>query len=166
MNQLHDDEAADGWDIEHARIGVEGGALPVGPAAGAGNLNGSFQRCRCVQGAQAVGLHPLQGLGAQLRGEVDEILLRESLTLEGPGFSRKRLSRRRPFSRCVRAWYGPFFDGPYGLARLTVEYETEALLRDLHHRLDGFPLHGDVAQYGRGGFGFGRSLLTVPPVRR
>ena len=111
---------------------------------------------RREQWAVVILLQDGQRLLAQVRREVDDVVLRDPLPVEGRGLGRKGLRRRRFFARHRRLRNGSLFDGPDRLARHTIEDVDEALLAHQRYGFDGLPVHTDIDQVR------GRRRVIVP----
>ena len=151
-------------DIEDPRLGVERPTVPVPATRRAGKrertpgVSRSRHRRRREHRPEHVGLDDLERLGAQLRREVDQIVDGKPLTVERRRLGREGLCRPRLLPRRRGRRHRPLFNRPHRLPRHAVKHEQEAVLGDLHHRLDGLPSDGDVAEHGR------RRQVVVPQV--
>ena len=96
--------------------------------------------------ADVVIRHERLGLGAELGGEVDQVVDGHALPLERRRPGGERLRRRVPLAGDVSRRHRPLLDRPDRLARGAVEHEEEALLRRLGERLDGPAVHRDVRE--------------------
>ena len=144
--------------VEDVRLGIEAGPAPVGAAHRARRDQGALDRGRGEERTGAVLAEDRERLGAQLRGQVDEVVLVETLALEGRRAGGKRLRRRGLLARHVRRGHGPLFQRPDRLARPAVEDEGEAVLGHLRDRGKRGPVAFQVDQDGR------RRHVVVPQV--
>ena len=96
-------------------------------------------------------LEPLQRHLAELRREVDQVVLGDPLHLVGGRTGRERLRRRQLLAGNLGMGHGPLLDGPDGLTGLPVQRVKESLLGGLEDSGDRLPVDGDVQQDGCGG---------------
>ena len=94
----------------------------------------------------------------ELGSEVDEVVLSDTLKLEGCRPRGKTLGRRRLLSGYVGRRYRTLLHRPNWLARLSVEDIGPALFRRLHQGLDRSSVDGDLHEIGGGG------SVVVPDV--
>src|SRR5689334_20998901 len=102
--------------------------------------------------------HDLERLSLQFRREVDEIVIAQTLRLEGRGPRGKGLCRSGLFAWHIRLRYALLFDRPDGLAGHAVEYECKAALRNLRDGWNPAAFDGDIDEHGR------RGQIVVPDV--
>jgi hypothetical protein len=111
-----------------------------------------------VNSGPCVALQDLDCLRAQLRREVDEVLLRRALQIERRRLGRDRLRRRRALAGHVRLRHGALDDRPHGFARRAIQHVRVRLFRDLHERFDRSAVDRDVHEDRR------RGRVEVPQV--
>src|SRR6185503_17684913 len=91
--------------------------------------------------------------GAQLRREVDDVILLETVPVVGEWLAarveRHRLRRRIPFARHIAFLNRPLFDRPDRLAVRTIEHVQHRLLGRLRERLDRPSVDGDIRENRR-----------------
>ena len=117
------------------------------------------ERRRRVERAHPEVLHRLPRHRADLRREVDEVVLGDT-----PGIRTARAWSETAASaprarRARRRGHGPLLDRPDRLAGHAIEREDEPLLGDLRDRLDSLAVDGDVEQVRRG-----RQVVVPQPV--
>ena len=160
--QAEDIKPVVGRNVQHPRVGVDGGAPPVRASCGERTPEcalippADHQRRRCIQRPDTERLDRLQRHLPNLRREVHEVVGRDALIVEWRGFGRKRLGSRRTLTRDVRRRHRPLLDWPHRLSRDSVEGEHKTLLGDLGHRLDRSSVNRDVEKVGR------RRQVVVP----
>src|SRR5438876_11021381 len=135
--------------VQRPGLGVARRARPARASGYAGHQNrGLLQRRGREQRTVVVLFQNGQRLLAQLRREVDYVVLRYSLPVEGSGPGRKGLRRGRSLAGHRRLGNGSLFDGPDRLACHTVKDVAEALLAHLRNGLDRPSVYTDVDQVG------------------
>ncbi len=151
-------ESVHGRHIQQSRLRVGGRSRPAGAAADVRALNGALQPIvvaqhrRGEQGAESKIRHRLDRHRPNLRGEIDQIVHRHTLVLEGRRLGRKRLGRRQGLALHVAVGrHRTFLDWPHRVAGRPVEHVGESLFADLRHRLGRPPVGVDVNQGRRGG---------------
>ena len=139
--------------IEYVRLGVQRAALPVCTTRRVGHhqcaqvpLPAAHDR-RGKDRTQFVVGHELDRLGSELRCEVDQIVDRDALPLEGRRSGRERLCRRVPFLRDIAFLDRPLLDGPYRLPGRPIEHVDPPLFGGLRDSLDRAAIDGDVGEY-------------------
>ena len=126
-----------GADIEHAGFGIDRRAGPVG-AAGDRRAPGSCRAATaaCTAGRDRMCRNDVDRLLADLRREVDQVLLAHALDVERRRLGRKRLGLRRALAGHAGGRHRPLLDRPHRFAGDAVEHVDEGLLGHLRHRLD------------------------------
>jgi hypothetical protein len=84
----------------------------------------------------------------QLRREVDDIVLCDSLSIKRSGLGWKGLGPGCFLAGHSRLGTGSLFDGPYRLARDAIEDIAEALLAHLGDSLHRLSVHANINQIG------------------
>ena len=144
-------------DVEDAGQGIERGAGMIRstrhPRHGERRLLASLTRDdrRREHRSQEELPGDLERLVSQLGREVDQIVDRHALEIEGRRSGRKGLGRRRPLPGYRGLRYRAFFDRPDGLARDPVEDVGEGRLGHLGDDLPQPAVDHDIGEHGRGG---------------
>ena len=99
FRQRHDDRAGERGNEEHPAHRIDARAAPVGAADVTRHLHGAALGWRREQRAAIPLLQHLERLRAQLRREVDHIIVEHALAIEGRRLGRKRLRCRRALAR-------------------------------------------------------------------
>src|SRR5262249_12976025 len=89
-------------------------------------------------------LQLLQRAPVKVRRKVEQVFLDRSLQIERRRPGRKRLRPRRPLARYSALRHRTLFDGPDGLASLSIEDVGKRLLADLNHGSNAPTVDGDV----------------------
>ena len=148
--------------VQNAGVRVHRRAGETGPATGARDDECpelavlAFDDERLEDRTELQRGRDLQRLLAQFRREVDEVVLRRALAVEGGRLGRERLGRRQHLAGHGALRHRAVLDGPDGLAGDTVEDVGERGLRDLGQRLDGLAVDHDVHDVRR------RADVVVP----
>ena len=142
-----------GHGVVDAGLGIEGAGVPVPRSPPSRIRQGADLPLLVVQQAgrrehrpEPEGLDELQGPRPELRREVDQVVLHESLAVEGRRLRRERLGRRQSLPWDPRAGHGPLFDRPHRLPGTAIEDVEEAGLRGLHDGVDPLPVDRDLAE--------------------
>lgn len=91
----------------------------------------------------------VERLLVQLRREIDQVLVAQTLDIDRRRPRRKRLGFSGTFAGNTGGRDRTLLDRPNWLAGQTIEDVNEGLLGDLRHRLDAASVDGDVDQIGR-----------------
>ena len=141
-----------GIDVEHARVGIERAAWPVGAV---GDEQQAFlavlaaHNRRREQRADLVLRDQRHRFGLDLWREVDDEVFEKTLALERRRLGGEGLRRRVPLARHRAFLDRPLFDRPHRLTGLAVEHVDEPLLGGLGDRRDLASVHRDVDENGR-----------------
>ena len=119
-------------DVQHVEHGIEAGAVPFGAAKVSWRRNRALQARRRVNRPRQVAAEVFQRLRARLRSDVREIGLGQRLPDERLGLQRNELRRRGFLTRYRRARHGNVSHRKQRLARVPIEDEGEAHLRELY----------------------------------
>src|SRR5438045_2415200 len=101
-------------DIEHTGFRVHGSPTPVTTTGDSRDQDRAAQRWRGKQRAMIVASHDIHRFLVDLRRQIDQVLVTQSLHVD-----RRRLGRKRLGFRCALAGHaggrdGLLFDWPYG----------------------------------------------------
>ena len=129
-------------DVEHARLGSNEPPPQLTVPDGPGRTSDPSRLGGVKIGPSRYFCISLLRRGLQLRRQIEGILEGHALRGHRRRPRRKRLAGRAAFARDVALRHRPFLDRPDRLARHAIEYEHEAMLRQLG---DGFDAAaGDV----------------------
>src|SRR5438876_7898793 len=122
----------DRGDVADSRLWITRRARPTCASGDAGQLDRRFlKRRRREQRSVVVLFQHGQRLLAQLRREVDDVILRDSLPIKWSGLGREGLRWGASLSGHRRLGNGSLFDGPNRIARHTVKHVAKTLLAHL-----------------------------------
>src|SRR5215813_2430339 len=165
------DGAAGRWSAQRQDVGlgyrgyveppgrrVGGGARPARSATDTWQGNGAALAGGSEQRAPVVPIENRQRLLAQLRREVDQLLLPHTLTVKRGRPGRERLSRGRLLAGNRGLGHHPVLDRPDWSTRQSIEHVDESLLGDLRHGLDAPAIDRDVNEVR------GRGDVVIPHV--
>src|SRR5687768_6163102 len=140
-----------GIDVEYPRLGVDRGAAPLPTAVEPWQHHRALTTRRRKESLPPQCAKALECRRARVRRTIGDVTLAKYLTSEGGRPERDGLCRPRLLAREVGWRRRSLLDGKERRARMTVEQEDEAALRNLRDGIDAPAVSRDRDEIGSGG---------------
>ena len=148
FNEINCSESGLRRDKEPPCLWIDCRPWPVHAATRSRHLDEWFVLSSDSRGSEERGesspFSDLQCFSPQLWGEVDQVVLRDSLQIKGRWLCGERLRGRIPLARYVTYRHGSLLDRPDRLAGDTVEHVSKSLLARLRQCFDLPSINDDV----------------------
>ena len=128
INQLRNDGNCRGRDIKKSGFRIERSPRPPATTTPAREVDGSAQGGRSKHCAVIEGLDILQGFSSQLRGEIDQSFIRNTLLRERSGLGGEWLGCRYSFTWHAALRDSTLLDRPYRLTAYSIKHIGKTLL--------------------------------------